>query len=103
MYARMVSGQFKPEKLNFVTQTLEKDVIPLLKQQHGFRDEVSFFDNDLQEMNAISFWDSKQDLQKYEREIYPKVHEKMAGAFTKQPKTRDFEVSNSTWYRIHAA
>ncbi len=103
MYARMVTGQFKPEKLNYVTQTLEKEIIPLLRQQHGFKDEVTFFDEELKEMNAISFWENKQDLLKYERDVYPKVHEKVADAFVSRPKAHDFEVSNSTWYKIHAA
>lgn len=103
MYARMVTGKFKPEKLNFVTQTLEKDVIPLLKKQHGFRDEVSFFDKDMKEINAISFWDSKKDLEKYDHDVYPQVRAKMADAFVTQPKTHEFEISNSTWYKIHAA
>ena len=40
MYARMVKGQFKPDKFDFVTRTLEKDVIPLLRKQHGFKDEL---------------------------------------------------------------
>ena len=81
MYARMVKGQFKPEKFDFVTTTLEKDVIPLLKKQKGFKDELLFFDRNIKEGYAISFWDSKADLEKYEREVYPKVHEKMAQAF----------------------
>jgi heme-degrading monooxygenase HmoA len=103
MYARMVKGQFKPEKYEFVTHTLEKDIIPLLKKQKGFRDELSFFAKDMKEGYAISFWDNKADLEKYEREVYPKVHEKMAEAFVTKPIAHDFEVSNSTWYKIHAA
>jgi len=103
MYARMVKGQFKPEKFEFVTKTLEKDVIPLLKKQKGFRDELSFFDKDHKEGYAISFWENKADLEKYERDVYPTVHEKMAAAFQTQPVAHDFEVSNSTWYKIHAA
>jgi hypothetical protein len=35
--------------------------------------------------------------------VYPKVHEKMADAFVGMPTAHDFEVSNSTWYKIHAA
>ena len=103
MYARMVKGQFKPDKFDFVTRTLEKDVIPLLKKQHGFKDELSFFDRNLKEGYAISFWDNKADLEKYERDVYPKVHEKMAEAFVSNPTAHDFEISNSTWYKIHAA
>ena len=103
MYARMVKGQFKPEKYEFVTRTLEKEVIPLLRKQHGFRDELSFFEKDKHEAYAISFWDNKADLEKYEREVYPQVHKKMADAFLSTPTAHDFEVGNSTWYKIHAA
>jgi hypothetical protein len=35
--------------------------------------------------------------------VYPKVHEKMAEAFEVQPTAHDFEIANSTWYKIHAA
>ncbi len=103
MYARMVKGQFKPDKFDFVKHTLEKDVIPLLKKQKGFRDELSFFDENLKEGYAISFWDNKVDFDKYEREIYPTVHQKMADALVGNPTLHGFEVANSTWYKIHAA
>ena len=33
MYARMVKGQFKPDKFEFVMNTLERDVIPLLQKR----------------------------------------------------------------------
>ena len=103
MYARMVKGQFKPDKFDFVKHTLETDVIPLLKKQKGFRDELSFFDENRKEGYAISFWENKADLEKYEREVYPKVHQKMADAFVANPTAHEFQVSNSTWYKIHAA
>lgn len=102
MYARLVKGQFKPGMFDFATRTLENDVIPLLKKQQGFRDEISFFNKDMKEGYAISFWDDKNDLEKYEREVYPKVREKMADAFEDFPVARDFEISNSTWYQIHS-
>lgn len=103
MYAQMLKGQLKPEKFDFVTQTMEKEVIPLLKKQHGFRDELSFFDRNVKEGYQISLWENKADLEKYEREVYPKVRDKIASAFEKQPVSHDYEVSNSTWHKIHAA
>ncbi len=102
MYARLVKGQFKPGKFDFATRMFESDVIPLLKKQHGFRDEITFFNKDMKEAYAISFWDDKSDLEKYEREVYPRVREKMADAFEDLPVAREFEISNSTWYQIHA-
>ncbi len=101
MYARMVSGRFKPDKFDVATGLLEKEVIPLLKQQPGFRDELSFFDRGKNEAFAISFWNEKADLERYEREVYPRVRDKMAGAMEGNPSIRQFEVANSTWYHIH--
>lgn len=103
MYAQMLKGQLKPEKIDFVTQTMEKEVIPLLRKQHGFRDELSFFDRNVKEGYQISLWENKADLEKYEREVYPKVRDKISAAFVKQPVSHDYEVSNSTWHKIHAA
>jgi len=103
MYARLVKGNFKTGKHDLASRTLESDVIPLLKKQKGFRDELDFFNKGEKEGYSISFWDSKADLEKYEREVYPKVREKMADMFDGTPMTHNFEVANSTWYRIHAA
>lgn len=102
MYARLVKGQIKPDKFELATQMLEKDVIPILKKQKGFRDELSFFNPQLKEGWAISFWDNKEDMTRYERDVYPEVREKMSKTFEGLPEVQNFEVANSTWYHIHA-
>lgn len=102
MYARLVKGHFKPGKFDLATRQLEDDVIPLLKKQQGFRDEISFFNEDNKEGFAISFWDTKADLETYTRDVYPQVRDKMVDFLEDKPIARNFEVSNSTWYDIHA-
>jgi hypothetical protein len=103
MYARLIKGHIKPEKFDLASQMLEKDVIPVLKKQKGFRDELSFFNRELKEGWAISFWDNKEDMIRYEREVYPELRDKMAKNFEDLPVVQNFEVANSTWYHIHAA
>jgi len=39
MIARRVSMQLKPNSVAEFTQRIEKDILPLLRQQTGFRDE----------------------------------------------------------------
>jgi heme-degrading monooxygenase HmoA len=102
MFVRQVTAHFKPDKLALFNQRLQDDVVPLLKKQTGFRDELSFFDSDNDEAISMSFWDTRKDAQKYERDIYPQVSEKMNEAIEGTPKVRTFEVNNSTWYDIHA-
>ena len=102
MFVRQVTAHFKPEKFDLFNQRLENDVIPLLKKQTGFRDELSFFDKENDEAIAMSFWDTKQDAEKYQRDIYPQVSKKMENAIDGAPEVRSFELNNSTWYDIPA-
>jgi len=102
MFVRQVTAHFKPGKFDLLTKRLENDVIPLLKKQKGFRDELSFYDKEKEEAIAMSFWDSKKDAEMYMRDIYPKVSKKMEDAVDGTPLVRQFEVANSTWYNIHA-
>lgn len=102
MFVRQVIAHFKPGKFDLFNQRLEDDVIPLLKKQTGFRDELSFIDTDNDEAIAMSFWDTRKDAEKYQRDIYPQVLKKMQDAIEGTPEVRSFEVKNSTWYDIHA-
>ena len=102
MFVRQVTAHFKPDTFDLFNRRLENDVIPLLKKQSGFRDELSFFDKDNDEAVALSFWDTKQDAEKYQRDIYPQISKKMEEAIDGTPEVRSFEVNNATWYDIHA-
>jgi hypothetical protein len=43
MFVRQVKAHFKPEKFELFNKRFEKEVIPMLQKQKGFRDELSFF------------------------------------------------------------
>jgi len=101
MYARFITAPMKEGDFKLVAQTLDKEVIPLLKKQPGFKDELAFFDHDKGEAIAISFWDSKPHVEKYDRDVYPEVKQSMEKAFKGQPVIRTLEVFNSTAYDIH--
>jgi len=42
MFARTVAVQLKPNSAAEFTQTIEQDLLPLLRQQPGFQDEMAF-------------------------------------------------------------
>ncbi len=42
MFARRVYMHLKPNSVAEFTQRLEKDVLPLLRKQKGFQDEMTF-------------------------------------------------------------
>ena len=42
MFARNVSLRLKPNTMSEFTRLFEKEVIPMLRKQSGFRDEIAF-------------------------------------------------------------
>ena len=102
MFVRQVKAHFKPEKFDMFNKRFEKEVIPMLKKQAGFRDELTFFDKDKDEVYSMSFWDTKQNADMYARDLYPSIHRKMEDTLEDKPQIRSFEVANSTCYDIHA-
>ena len=103
MYARNVSMHLKANTAGEFTQTLEKDVLPLLRKQNGFKDEISFVSPDRSEAVAISLWDKKENAEAYSRDIYPQVLKSLTKVVEGTPKVEAYEVSNSTFHKIAAS
>jgi len=102
MYARNVSMHLKANTAGEFTQLLEKDILPLLRRQKGFKDEISFVAADRSEAVAISLWDGQENADTYSRDIYPQVLTSLAKVVEGTPKVEAFEVSNSTFHQIAA-
>ena len=102
MFARNVRIHLKPNSTAQFTQTLEKEVIPLLRKQDGFQDEVTFIAPGGTEAFAISFWQSKEKAETYSRTGYPEVLKALAKVVEGTPQLQNYEVSNSTFHKIAA-
>jgi hypothetical protein len=102
MFARNVHLQLKPNSATQFTQTLEKEVIPLLRKQAGFKDEVAFIAPGGTEAYAISFWESQEKADAYNRAGYPEVLKVLAKVVEGTPQLQGYEVSNSTMHKIPA-
>jgi hypothetical protein len=50
--------ELKPNSVEGFTHTFEAEVIPLLRKQKGFKDEITFIPVGQKEAVAISLWDS---------------------------------------------
>ena len=96
MYARNVSIHLKPNMLSDYTQTFEKDVLPLLRKQNGFKDEIAFSGPGGTDVTAISLWDNKANAEAYNNNIYPDVVKTLARVMDGTPKVQSGEVVNST-------
>ena len=102
MFARNVSLRLKPNTLGEFTQILEKDVLPILRKQLGFRDEITFAAEGGTDVTAISLWDSKEQAETYSANAYPQVLKTLEKVIEGQPSVRGSTVINSTFHRIAA-
>ena len=100
MFARNVSIHLKSNTLSDYTRTFEKDVLPLLRKQKGFKDEITFAGPGGVDVTAISLWENKTDAEAYNTNTYPQVLKTMAGFIEGTPKVETSDVVNSTLHKI---
>ena len=102
MYARNVTLQLRPNTGSEFTRTLENDVLPMLRKQNGFKDEITLLAADGKQAVAISLWDAQESAETYNRDTYPAVLTRLANVVEGTPQVESFEVSNSTFHKIAA-
>ncbi|MGH7829686.1 MAG: hypothetical protein ACREP8_05865 [Candidatus Binatia bacterium] len=103
MYTRNVSIKLKSNSAPEFARTLEKEILPLLRKQKGFQDEISFVAPERNEAVAISFWDKRESAEAYNREKYPEVLKALSKVVEGTPRVETFEVANSTSHQIAAS
>ena len=103
MFARKVHMHLRPNSIAEFTQRLEKDVLPLLRKQKGFQDEITFVAQGGGEAFGISLWDKAEDAEAYNRGAYPEVTKFLAPVVDGTPRIETYSVANSTFHKIAAA
>jgi hypothetical protein len=103
MFARHVLVRLKAKSAPEFTRLVEREVIPLLRKQKGFLDEITFISPDLTEAVGNSFWETKADAENYNRTGYPEVMKCLETVVQGTPTVGTANVSNSTFHKIAAA
>jgi hypothetical protein len=96
MFARNISIHLKSNSLSDYTRTFEKDVLPLLRKQNGFKDEITFAGPGGVDVTAISIWENKNDADTYNTNTYPQVLKMLARFIEGTPQVHTSDVVTST-------
>ncbi len=102
MFARNVSLRLKPNTLSEFTRIFDKEVLPMLQKQSGFRDEILFAVPGGLDVVAISLWDTKDYAEAYNTAGYPEVLKILDKVLDGTPKVQVSDVISSTIHE-HAA
>ena len=97
-----LSIRLKPNSVAEFNKTLENEILPLLRKQKGFRDELALVAPNGSEVLAISLWDQKENADAYSRAAYPEVLKTLGKVVEGTPQVHTHEVSSSTFHKIAA-
>jgi hypothetical protein len=98
MYARNVAIRLKPNTLSDFSKTFETTVLPILRKQKGFQDEITFATPGGTDVVAISLWDTKEHAEAYNTSGYPEVLKSLDRVLDGAPKLRVSDVISSTFH-----
>ena len=103
MYARNVSFRLKSNMQSDYTRTFENQILPLLRKQKGFKDEITLSNPGSQDAIAISLWENKNNADDYNTNIYPEVMKTLAKVIDGTPRVHTFETVISTFHNVAVA
>jgi len=103
MFARNISIHLKSNMLSDYTRSFENDILPLLRKQKGFKDEITLSNPGSLDVVAISLWENKANAEAYNTNTYPEVLKTFARMIDGTPRVQTFESVTSTFHNVAVA
>jgi quinol monooxygenase YgiN len=92
-YARDVHFQIKSGKETEFNNLFEKEVLPMLRKQEGFQEEVTLVNP--KGAQFISLWDNRKNAETYATATYPQVLAKLNPLIVGTPNVETYETASS--------
>ncbi len=93
-HARSVQFQIKNGKGQEFTRLFEQQVVPVLKSQKGFAQEMMLMNGD--RGIGISLWQDRPSADAYNTKTYPEILQKLNSLLESTPRVENYEVPVST-------
>jgi len=96
MFARRVSLHLQPNVAGDFARTMENQIIPLLRKQHGFRDELVLVNAKASRAEAISLWDSQENAENFAKGQYLQMLQILGNSIKDKPEVETYQVTTTT-------
>jgi len=103
MFGRNVSFHLKSNALSDYNRTFENEILPLLRKQKGFKEEITLSNPGSLDAVTISLWENKANAEAYNTNTYPEVLRTLARIIDGTPKVQTFEAVTSTFHNVAVA
>ena len=103
MFVSKVMTVLKPNSISKFSLLMEQEIIPILRKEKGFQDELSYFAPSEDAVTTITLWDKAPSAEAYSKGAYVEILKKWAPLIEGIPIVDTYEVVNSTFHKIAAA
>jgi hypothetical protein len=103
MFVRKVAARLKPNSLTEFTNLMEREILPWLRKQEGFRDLIILATADSREVATISFWDHETNAEAYNSGGYPEILKILQKLLDGAPYVKTFDVVSMTFQMVGLA
>jgi hypothetical protein len=97
MYARSVSFHLKPGSAAEFTRILDNNILPVLRNQKGFQDEIALVAPGGAAAVGITLWNLKENADAYAAGAYAGVVKALERVVEGTPQVHTYEVASSTF------
>jgi hypothetical protein len=103
MYARNISFRLKSNMQSDYMSTLENQILPMLRKQKGFKDEIALCNPGTQDAVSVSLWENKQSADDYNTNTFPEVLKTLSKIVEGTPQVHNYETVMSTLHHVPTA
>lgn len=93
-YIRNVTFQIKPGKSAEFTKIVTDEILPVMKQQPGFKHELAI--SNATSAVGLSVWQDKPSAEKYHTATFPSVLQKLSPVIEGTPRVENYELAVTT-------
>ncbi len=99
MFTRIVYLTLKTNAAPEFAKVVEQDVVPKLRAELGFQDELLFISAGGPDVVSISIWDSREGAENHARSAYPQVLRILERFIEGTPSVETCQLGYSTLHR----
>jgi hypothetical protein len=101
MFARHVSLKLRADSVSRFARVIASEVVPVLRRQSGFADQITLISPECTEAIFITFWDNQESEQAFDRMQNPEVVKSLLEVIEGDPKVEFLEVIDSSFFGDH--
>lgn len=103
MIARHIAVNLKPDRYNEFKTLYENDILPIIKRQTGFLDELALITEGKMDRHVVvTLWKTKNDVETYQKREFPRILEMLKPFLSGTPTVEYFTVEHTTFRKVES-